>query len=229
MGAKLSKKEPFWAKVDMSGGAGACWYGTSANMAHRYSWFLHYGPVEQGMFIIHNCGNRSCVNPGHLELSMKSRKKTDPAVRFWAKVDGAGPAECWVWTAACTEKGYGIFHSGEQVVVAHCWSREFAYGASPEGLVIDHLCRVHHCMNPKHLEPVTRAVNTKRAVPFGVYGSANRRKTHCPQGHPYSDENTYVSKAGSRHCRACTRERLRGYREDSRKSKDLMKTEVAAA
>ena len=32
-------------------------------------------------------------------------------------------------------------------------------------------------------------------------------KTHCPKGHPYNDENTYVSSNGARHCRACKRER----------------------
>jgi hypothetical protein len=39
---------------------------------------------------------------------------------------------------------------------------EHHVGPIPDGLVIDHLCRVHNCVNPEHLEPVTPAENTRR-------------------------------------------------------------------
>ncbi|WP_350225228.1 HNH endonuclease [Arthrobacter sp. efr-133-TYG-118] len=228
MGARSTIEERFWVKVDTSGGNDACWLWTAAkipggfgsftapeeNLAHRYSWFLHHGPIERGMFVIQICENSSCVNPRHLELSAEKCKKVDPAVRFWVKVDRAGPDDCWFWTKACNKQGYGTFNSGDGVIGAHRWSWESVNGPVPENLVLDHLCRVHNCVNPGHLEPATQAVNVERAVPFGVYGSANRRKTHCPQGHLYDDENTYVSKAGSRHCQVCIKERLRRSRED---------------
>jgi hypothetical protein len=37
-------------------------------------------------------------------------------------------------------------------------------------------------------------------------GHAQSRKTHCPKGHAYSDNNTYVDKNNARHCRKCQKE-----------------------
>jgi hypothetical protein len=74
-------------------------------------------------------------------------------------------------------------------------------------LQIDHLCRVRHCVNPAHLEPVTPRVNARRG--FGASGR-NARKTHCPAGHPYAGDNLYrYPITGDRHCRACGREQKR--------------------
>lgn len=42
------------------------------------------------------------------------------------------------------------------------------------------------------------------------------KKTHCPQGHPYDEENTYVAQRGDRQCRICRRERDRLWRETHR-------------
>lgn len=125
--------------------------------------------------------------------------------RFWAKVDKNGPGGCWLWTAG-TSKGYGQFLNG-----AHRVSYEMLVGPIPEGLHIDHLCRVRACVNPDHLEPVTRKENILRGVGAPA---VNARKTHCSQGHPYNDENTYAytyanGKESRRDCRACQRERKR--------------------
>ena len=76
-------------------------------------------------------------------------------------------------------------------------------GPIPDGLQIDHLCRVRRCCNPEHLEAVTPAENTDRQ------DHANRRKDVCPKNHPYDDENTVVRADGFRHCRTCERERRR--------------------
>ena len=41
--------------------------------------------------------------------------------------------------------------------------------------------------------------------PDGV--NQQREKTHCPHGHPYSKQNTYIQADGSRVCRQCRRDR----------------------
>jgi len=68
----------------------------------------------------------------------------------------------------------------------------------PNGLVLDHLCKNRKCVNPLHLRVVTQAVN---CLSGDSPPARNSRKTHCPNGHEYSPENTYHS--GGRHCRIC--------------------------
>jgi hypothetical protein len=83
--------------------------------------------------------------------------------------------------------------------LVHRIAYEAERGSIPEGLVLDHLCRNRGCVNPWHLEPVTNIQNVMRGVSaFAI----NARKTECPQGHPYDDENTRIER-GSRICQTC--------------------------
>lgn len=139
------------------------------------------------------------------------------ASRFWSKVDKDGPVPaarpdlgpCWLWTAAQTGGGYGYFRVNGRSVRAHRFAYELLVGPVPVGLELDHLCRVLACINPDHMEPVTHQVNILRGI--GEV-ARNARKTCCPQGHPYDAENTYWSRRGGRHCRACGRVRSREVR-----------------
>jgi len=89
---------------------------------------------------------------------------------------------------------------------AHRFSFTLHLGEIPDGLELDHLCKNKLCVKPDHLEAVTHAENVRR----GNAGKWQREKTHCPQGHPYSEENTYVIPAtGHRQCRECNRARGR--------------------
>lgn len=90
--------------------------------------------------------------------------KADPLSRFLKKIGSTD--DCWIWTAATT-KGYGVFWDGSAVVYAHRWSYEHHVGPIPDGLVLDHLCRIPACVNPTHLEPVTLAENTERGARWG--------------------------------------------------------------
>jgi hypothetical protein len=67
---------------------------------------------------------------------------------------------------------------------------------------LDHLCRVRHCSQPTHLEETGQAENVRR----GDTGLHNRRKTHCPAGHPYSGDNLRININGRRICAECRRE-----------------------
>jgi hypothetical protein len=79
-------------------------------------------------------------------------------------------------------------------------------GPIPDGLTIDHLCRTPACVNPEHMEPVTMAENIRR----GTQADFQRRKTTCPQGHPYSHSIVSGSYVGRR-CRECHRDAQRRY------------------
>lgn len=129
-----------------------------------------------------------------------------PAERFWAKVDKT--ETCWLWEAASHDGGYGLFWIDGRYEGAHRWSYMQAKGPIPDGLELDHLCRTPACVNPAHLEAVTRQVNQHRS---NSVSGLNARKTECPQGHPYDDKNTMVIK-GHRHCRECSRARTRAWR-----------------
>ena len=80
---------------------------------------------------------------------------------FFSKVE-KDPGGCWLWQGALNHKGYGSFHARGKSYYPHRWSYEYHKGPIPDGMVIDHLCRVRHCVNPEHLEAVTLGENTIR-------------------------------------------------------------------
>jgi hypothetical protein len=108
---------------------------------------------------------------------------------------------CIVWTRATT-LGYGRIKVDGTLQMAHRVAYELFYGEVPAGLHLDHVCRNRACVNPLHLEPVSRRTNILRGVgPTAV----NARKTHCVNGHDLS--NAYRRAAGNRDCRVCANER----------------------
>ena len=138
----------------------------------------------------------------------KGLRRITPAIeRFWQKVS-VDKNGCWLWTGYVLPDGYRRFRRGravDGVVSAHKWSYEHFVGPVPEGLELDHLCRVRRCCNPDHLEAVTRAENVRR-------GDLAKPRTHCPKGHPYSEENTVRDSRGAALCRICKREwEIRAY------------------
>jgi len=120
-------------------------------------------------------------------------------MRLAAKID-VTESGCWTWLGARQSAGYGLVHFNGVQTGAHRVAYEIARGKIPEGLVLDHLCRNPSCVNPDHLEPVTQRENLMRG---DTIPAAHARKTHCPNGHPYSGDNLGVAKRGSRFCRIC--------------------------
>lgn len=120
--------------------------------------------------------------------------------KFWAKVEKT--ETCWLWTAGKNGTGYGVIKHGADHWTAHRLSYTWARGPIPDGLELDHLCRVRECVNPDHMEPVTHLENVRR----GHAGLRFRERNKCSKGHEYTPETTYRSlKDGSRVCRTCMR------------------------
>ncbi len=124
--------------------------------------------------------------------------------RFEDKILHEPNSGCWLWTGALNQDGYAMFWHEGQARRAHRIAYEIHVGPIPDGLQLDHLCRVRCCVNPDHVEPVSCRENIRR----GETGIHEREKTHCPQGHPYDERNTYRYR-NKRYCRTCMKQRKR--------------------
>ena len=135
--------------------------------------------------------------------------------RFRCKVEITTEEACWIWTASVDGSGYGKYLRDGRLVGAHRVAYEVVVGPIPDGLEIDHLCKVRNCVNPAHMEAVTHRENTLRSDSPVV---ALYSETHCSKGHEWTEENTYIKKGG-RECRICRRDRNREYMREYRARK----------
>ncbi len=82
--------------------------------------------------------------------------------RFLSKIRKDEESGCWLWLACTGKDGYGYVRYNGRRRAAHIVSYLIFMGPIPEGLELDHLCRVRNCINPAHLEAVTRKINVLR-------------------------------------------------------------------
>lgn len=130
------------------------------------------------------------------------------AVRFHKHYIPEPNSGCWLWIGAVIKSGrkgvYGVLGKEREERLAFGGSNDLAHrvsyklhkGALQDSEEIDHTCVNTYCVNPDHLEIVTREENVRRAY-FRRYGNA------CKKGHPFTPENTWLEKNGMRHCRKC--------------------------
>ena len=143
-------------------------------------------------------------------------------LRVWEKII---PNEqgCWLWLGSKTA-GYGMtvrysrLDTRNRNVGVHRWLLEVDTGRIGEQ-ALHGKCRHRHCVNPKHLRWGSSSDNQLDSVDDGTHVWA--RKTHCPHGHPYNQENTYHTKSKRRLCLTCKRQqdivRSRKYRARKRR------------
>lgn len=113
---------------------------------------------------------------------------------------------CRVWVGATNSRGYGVVWIDGQPELAHRVAYEEVNGPVPEGMTLDHLCRVRNCVRVDHLEPVTIAENSRR----GRAASGLRVGDQCINGHRIeSPADLYVKPTGRTECQHCRRSSAR--------------------
>ncbi len=149
----------------------------------RFRWTTHQGPKRQPTWLKYE--------------SLRDKLET-----YIERVTESG---CWIWMGGLSTSGYGrlFMKEGDRYIKRQAHRivyQEFRGEKVPDDLELDHLCRVHCCVNPDHLEPVTHAENMARSGPA--------RQTHCRRGHPLSEDNLYMRRnRKQRECRRCGRDR----------------------
>lgn len=130
------------------------------------------------------------------------------AARFATHVIRRAPSDCWPWQAGLSATGYGKFWLRGRTVGAHRVAYELEKGPIPRPLSIDHLCRNRACVNPRHLEAVPIRTNILRG---DGPAARNARRSHCKNGHRFTEDNTYRNPRGMRSCRTCQRQHIRDW------------------
>lgn len=152
-----------------------------------------------------------------------------PEIRLEKYILRVPMCDCWLWIGPMNDQGYGLFGlktpgRKSKMQRAHRVVYEKYKPPIPAGLDLDHICRVRHCVNPDHLEPVTKRENLRR--------SPIVNPSTCIAGHPFSIENTRwiaacKTRGPSRHCKLC--EQRRGREKFARdRAKKLAKAKARA-
>lgn len=136
---------------------------------------------------------------------------------------------CWRWTGHLNAKGYGVIGVGCGTQLAHRASYEIFIGPIPKGLDADHQCHTveceetgpnclhRRCVNPNHILPMPHIDNCRRgngvkALTLKKIAAQRKARTHCPYGHEFTPENTYINPPGGVHrigrvCLQCVKDR----------------------
>jgi hypothetical protein len=140
-----------------------------------------------------------------------SQVRTELITRFWDKVDKTDG--CWLWKEHVSPTGYCNFRVGKTKEYSHRFAWEISNNAKiPKDMTVDHLCKIRHCVNPNHLEIVSRGENALRG---DGPCAKNLRKKLCKRGHELT---SYVRDDNKKYraCRVCCKLKMRRLREEWR-------------
>lgn len=153
-----------------------------------------------------SCYNRAAKRRRDTGEDMPSKVNLSAAEHL--QLSKADPGQCWPWHGQTDVRGYGHASLPTGRDYAHRYAYRELVGELDEGMTVDHLCRVRSCVNPDHLEQVTRGENLRRAV--GYRRPQKKRLGRCEHG----DSDVYYDPKEKRVCRICRRERTRLWRDD---------------
>lgn len=152
-------------------------------------------------------------------IPLVAHKMLTPFQKVMKRTEQQADGGCWLYVGLLATDGYARVKdaSTDLALLVHRVSYEELVGPIPDGLVLDHLCRVRNCVNPAHLEPVTSAENVRR----GVRSRLGDRDA-CPVGHAFTVENTTFQRRKTKTegvtytpiCRTCRNEQLRTKRRE---------------
>lgn len=170
---------------------------------------------DKNTYYVKGSGHRICrICVSERGYAKRENHRSSLLDRFMSHVE-FHPGGCWLWKGSLYH-GYGHFNIKGKYWLVHRASYFIFKGKDLDSLPFDHMCHDpkickggsdcphRRCVNPAHLEYTTTKENSsrERAVHHARWQQA---KTHCPQGHPYDDANTRITKTGGRACRACGR------------------------
>lgn len=130
-----------------------------------------------------------------------ARRTVEGCIRAHSERRGA----CLIWTSGLTDRGYGRLKLEGHDCRAHRVAYEAAYGAIAVGLCVRQRCGHRACVEPRHLELVTRRAAILHPSSQGL-ARTNADKQVCVQGHRLTGTNLYRRREGKgRDCKTCQR------------------------
>lgn len=148
-------------------------------------------------------------------MSSKNRNTHEKILAKIAVSDQGYESPCWLWTGALTGNKYSRIVINYKSLYGHRYFYTYYKGPVPEGLVIDHLCKIRHCCNPDHLEAVSQKENVARGLLRETNLQRHAERTHCKHGHVFDRRTTK-----QRYCSICARVNMDRFLNKTKKQSD---------